>query len=235
MSRVSKSRTYHEINGRRLYEKRFDEVMSFHEPGLAPARMGNYWFHIKPEGERAYGCVFYHVWVFYFGLAAVRSGRDYYHILPDGRAAYSSRYEWCGNFQDALCTVMSKERRYFHILKNGKRAYKQDYNYAGDFKEGFAVVQMDDRRFQHIDREGNHRHYSPFLGLEPFHKGLAAARDSAGWFHINLRGEPMYSRRFAFVEPYYNGRSKVIAMDGSHIVIDKSGNTVLTIHSATVE
>ena len=85
---VSKDRRYHTILGKPLYRERFEEVMSFHEPGLAPAKKGNEWFHISQDGIRNYGVSFDYVWGFYSGLAAVNKDGIFYHVTPEGRPAY---------------------------------------------------------------------------------------------------------------------------------------------------
>ncbi len=60
-----------------------------------------------------------------------------------------------------------------------------------------------------------------------FHKGLARARDDGGWMHIRPRGEPRYDRRFAAVEPFYNGQARVERHEGGLEVIDEDGRTLV--------
>ena len=151
---VSKDRRYHTVIGKPLYKERFDEVMSFHEPGLAPAKKGNQWFHICQDGIRSYRASFDRAWGFYFGLAAVNKDGTFYHITPDGRPMYELKFSWVGNFQENVCAVRDLEGRYFHIKPDGTRLYTKNYRYVGDFKEGFAAVFDKDGHSFHIDREG---------------------------------------------------------------------------------
>lgn len=65
-----------------------------------------------------------------------------------------------------------------------------------------------------------------FLDLDVFHKGYARARDMEGWMHIDAEGLPKYSRRFAAVEPFYNGQARVECFGGAFEVIDETGGTV---------
>lgn len=58
-----------------------------------------------------------------------------------------------------------------------------------------------------------------------FHKGFARAKDSEGWFHVMRSGRPAYNRRFAMVEPFYNGLARVEVHDGAFEVIDETGAT----------
>jgi hypothetical protein len=37
----------------------------------------------------------------------------------------------------------------------------------------------------------------------------------------------MYSRRFAMVEPFYNGQARVETFDGGHEVIDERANSLV--------
>ena len=64
-----------------------------------------------------------------------------------------------------------------------------------------------------------------FLDLGPFHKGIATARDSSGWFHIDRNGNAVYERRFRAVEPYYNGTARVELFSDALAIIDERGNT----------
>ncbi len=74
-----------------------------------------------------------------------------------------------------------------------------------------------------------HGHW--FLDLDVFHKGYARARDTAGWHHIDLQGYPIYARRFAAVEPFYNGQARVEDFDGSLLVIDQEGVMVVRLRN----
>jgi hypothetical protein len=75
-----------------------------------------------------------------------------------------------------------------------------------EIPKSLAVVQAQDGRSTHIDPGGRRVHGQWFLDLDGFHKGFARARDDAGWMHIDARGAPVYARRFAAVEPFYNVR-----------------------------
>jgi hypothetical protein len=59
------------------------------------------------------------------------------------------------------------------------------------------------------------------------HKGFARARDGAGWTHVDRAGRPAYVRRFAMVEPFYNGQARVERHDGGLAVIDERGERVV--------
>ena len=60
---------------------------------------------------------------------------------------------------------------------------------------------------------------------------MPRARDSAGGHHVDTSGEPLYGERFRNVEPFYNGQARVERLDGSLLVIDESGQTLLELRS----
>lgn len=85
--------------------------------------------------------------------------------------------------------MRSQDGSYFHLNLEGQAAYHERWNYAGDYREGSAVVHRDGRA-THVDRAGNLLHGKWFQDLDVFHKGLARARDSDGWMHIDELGHP---------------------------------------------
>ena len=220
---VAPSSTHHLLDDSPAYGERFDEVLSFHAPGLAPVRRGPDAWHITPTGAEAYKDRFRQTFGFYQGLAAVITDDGWRHIDPSGKKTYPQRYDWCGNFQGGRCTVRETDGTYRHITRTGAPAYPQPWRYAGDFRDGIAVVQAPDGRSTHIAVDGKLVHGRWFLDLDVFHKGFARARDEAGWTHVDRTGIPVYSRRFAAVEPFYNGQARAERFDGGLEIIDESG------------
>lgn len=224
--------THHLKDGTPAYTERFDEVLKFHAPGLAPVhRNGNAW-HIHADGQDAYPNRFNRTFGFYEGFAAVISENGWHHINPDGTDAYSGRYAWCGNFQCGRCTVRDFDDHYFHITPEGMPAYAERWHYSGDFRDGIGVVQADCGLSTHIDVTGRRVHDCWFLDLDIFHKGFARARDEAGWMHIDFTGRHVYVRRFASVEPFYNGQARVERFDGGLEIIDESGSMIVELRPA---
>lgn len=221
---VSSDGTHHEIAGQPIYEQRFDEVLKFHAPGLAPVRRAYEAWHIHVNGQSAYLQRFRRAFGYYEGCAAVVSDSGWHHICIDGTSLYSERYAWCGNFQGGRCTVRQLDGLYFHITELGKAAYDGRWRYAGDYRDGICVVQDGSGRSTHLDIAGKLIHGCWFIDLDVFHKGFARARDEDGWVHVDSTGKPAYSRRFATVEPFYNGQARVERFDGGLEVIDEYGN-----------
>lgn len=229
---VAPDGTHHLRGDEAAYPARFDAVLAFHEPGLAPvAHDGRAW-HIDDVGRDAYARRFERTFGFYEGLAAVVDESGWHHVLSDGRDAYAARHAWCGNFQGGRVVVRDDDGRYLHVLPGGAACYATRWRYAGDYRDGVAVVQGDDGRSTHIDRAGELVHGRWFDDLDVFHKGFARARDAHGWTHVDRQGRPRYAQRFAMVEPFYNGQARVERHDGAREVIDEDGRALLTLRSA---
>ena len=229
--RISSDGSHHVCREQPAYFPRFLEVLKFHAPGLAPVRDASGAYHVTPDGQPAYGSRYLRTFGFYEGRAAVHSQDGWFHILPDGERLYPESHAWCGNFQEGRCPARQTDGRYFHLSAGGSPAYEQRYRYAGDFKDSFAVVQRDDGKHSHIDSGGNLVHGAWFLDLDVFHKNHARARDSVGWCHVDIGGQPLYEARFKNVEPFYNAQARVEGFDGSLLVIDESGETMVQLRN----
>ena len=95
------------------------------------------------------------------------------------------------------------------------------------------MVQNDEGYSTHLNLHGKLVHGKWFTDLDIFHKGFARARDANGWMHVNYAGNPIYARRFAAVEPFYNSQSRIERFDGGLEIIDERGNPILELRSAT--
>lgn len=161
---------HHTLDGVPLYADRFDAVLAFHEPGLAPVLRGTSAWHIDGNGRAAYQRRFLRTFGFYEGLAAVRDVDGWHHVLPDGGDAYAARFDWCGNFQGERCPVRTTSGQYHHIRHSGEPAYAARWSYAGDYREGSAVIQNADGVSTHVDLAGHPLHDRWFRDLDVFHK-----------------------------------------------------------------
>ncbi len=231
-TKVAIDGTHHTLDGSPLYEARFREVLKFHAPGLAPALTDDGATHIGLDGAPVYAQRYARTFGFYEGLAAVDAGDGWFHIHPDGRRAYEATWAWCGNARGGRCAVRRQDGRYLHIGVDGELLGERTWRYAGDFRDGVGVVQRDDGLHSHIAESGELIHGRWFVDLDVFHKGFGRARDERGWTHIDRDGSPAYERRFAAVEPFYNGQARVEREDGGLEVIDERGQTVLELRPA---
>lgn len=233
ISRVSPCRTHHVLSDGPMYRVRFDEVLPFHSPGLAPAKKDGVWFHIGPDGTPAYDQRYTRTFGYYEERAAVNMGNEWYHILNDGSPVYQRRFSWCGNFQNGLCAVRDMDCSYHHILPDGEDAYPERYTYAGDFREGSAVVRLLNGMCMHIDECGMPLHEQTYPDLDVFHKGFARACDEKGWFHIGRDGKQIYQERFKEIEPFYNGQASCKDFTGRIVIIDETGSKILEINNGS--
>ncbi len=225
---ISNDNTSFLYNGTVLYNKQFLQVMKFHAPGIAPVSDDSGWYHISVDGTPIYKERYTHTFGFYFDRAVVVLNGKWFHVDTKGYPTYTERYVWAGNYQENLCTVRDSSNKYFHIDSNGKRISLDSFIYAGDFKDGYACVKTN-LGWKHIDSSGNALNCKYFLDLGVFHKSVATAKDKDGWFHINKNGDGLYNQRYLSIEPFYNGFSKVIKFDHTHLIINERGDTIITL------
>lgn len=225
--KVSSDQTHFLLKGKVIFNRKFEKVMKFHAPGLAPVKDKTGSYHIDISGNQLYSERYDQIFGYYCDKAAVMVSDKWFHLTEHGNRVYQDDYAWTGNYQEDLCTVRDFSNHFFHIDKNGKRAYAENYLYSGDYKDGFACVRQSNRLFRHIDINGSFIYHMEFIDLGVFHKGYATARDGNGWYHITKEGKEVYAQRFKTVEPFYNGFSLVTQFDDSKIIIDESGKLVL--------
>jgi len=229
---VSGDRSHHLRRSEPLYAERYDDVLDFRAPGLAPVRLAERAWHIGLDGVAAYTRRFQRTFGFYEALAAVVSQDGWHHVEATGADAYEGRFDWCGNFQGGRCAVRAADRSYLHIDPQGSPTYGRRWRYVGDYREGLAVVQDADGRSTHIDLSGEPVHGHWFLDLDVPHKGYARARDPHGWCHVDRQGRPVYEHRFTMVEPFYNGQARVETLDGALMIIDEYGTSLIRLRTS---
>lgn len=224
---VSQCQTYHVLpESTPAYSSRFDNVLAFHAPGIAPVSEDAVAWHIKPDGTEVYAHRFHRTFGFYNDRAAVVDASGWFHIHPNGQAAYTERYIWAGNFQSNRCSVCDSRGNYYHIDLNGNRLNQNAWGYCGDYREGAAVVQNHQGLSSHIDLQGNLTHGVWFEDLDVFHKGYARAKSDGSWFHINQYGTSIYPQSYYLIEPFYNGLARVESVNGERTIIDEGGRTI---------
>lgn len=222
--------TFHvDLEGQSAYPVRFDEVLPFHPPGLAPVIKDGIAWHINAAGDAAYSRRFLKTFGFYDAIAAVSDESGWHHINVLGEDIYPQRYSWCGNLQEQRCPVRDFDGSYHHINANGSALSNDRWRYAGDYRHGIAVVQGENGLSTHINAKGQLIHGRWFLDVDIYHKGYARARDVAGWMHVDGEGIPLYEQRFSMVEPFYNGQARVECFDGRLQVISVTGSTLVTL------
>ena len=226
---LSFDQTHHLFDNEPFYKKRFYSVLKFHHPGIAPVQDETGAYHIDLLAHPCYAERYLKTFGFYCDRAAVKDEKGWFHVLTNGKRFYLEYYVWCGNYQENYCVVCDADHHYFHIDVAGNPLYSDRYSYVGDFKDHVAVVQREDGKSSHIDPRGNLIHHKWFLNLDVYHKNFARAENEEGWFHIDLSGTALYSRRFKMIEPFYNGCARVETQGGELIIINERGETIKTL------
>lgn len=212
-----------------LFDKKYDEVLKFHSPGIAPVKDERGWYHVDIEGKEVYREKYDRVFGFYCNRASVVHKSKWFHINEKGKPIYKNRYAWTGNYQENVCSVRDLNNQYFHIDIDGNKAYEENYKFVGDFKDGFACVKLQNGMYKHIDKNGIYINDKEFLDLGVFHKNYAIAKDIVGWFHIDKKGGELYKERYTMIEPFYNGFSVVDNFNNSKQIINEKGKVVLSL------
>ena len=212
------------FNGKLAFPNcKFEDALKFHKPGLAPVKDKTGWYHINESGKPIYKNRYERAFGYYYNRASVISKKDWMHIDEVGNITSKEFYNWCGNYQEDICSVQGKDSSYFHINLDGQRCYQETYKYVGDFKYGFACVMDEDNKFTHVNKSGSLLHAKWFLDLGIYHKGFAVARDEKGWFHIDFNGREIYRDRFSYLEPFYNGFAFAQTMEKQRVIVSEIG------------
>lgn len=224
--KLNKNQTGYTFKGQPLFDKQFTTALNFHKEGLAAVTDTSGAYHIDITGKPIYNKRHLRTFGYYYNKAAVIDTSGAYHIDLNGQAIYKERYKWTGNYQQNVCTVKDQGNTYFHIDKNGKRLYDESFKYAGDFRESIACVQLQNNFFTHIYNDGSRVHNKLFRDLNVYHKGIACAKDEQGWFHIDLKGNPLYKERYLLLEPFYNGTALATDLNNRKVILEDSQKTI---------
>jgi hypothetical protein len=219
----------YEYNGKLLFNRVFLEVLKFHDPGIAPVKDHSGSYHINQHGQDLYPQRYERTFGYYCKRAAIKDGMYWFHVDEKGIRTYELNFAWTGNYQENLCVVRDFDNSYFHINLDGNRIYPESFIYCGDFKDGIACAKKKNGKFIHIDCIGQHINQKEFVDLGVFHKKYAIAKDEKGWFHIDIQGNELYSKRYLIIEPFYNGFALVTQLDNNKIIIDEQGKKIITI------
>ena len=214
----------------RPISSRFDEVLKFREPGLAPVHDASGAYHITPDGLAAYASRYIRTFGFYEGRAAVHSEDGWFHVRGEWRVrSTGSAMHGAATFRKSRCPVRLPGGDYFHIstVMVHWRHMERAIGTPATIRDGHAVVQREDGKHTHVDTFRQSAPRSVVPGPRRVSQAaFARACDSGGWHHVDMTGEPLYEERFKDVEPFYNGQARVEGFDGSLAVINELGQTL---------
>ena len=228
LARVSPDGTHHCVDECPLYEKRFFACCLFMRQGWRRCMTGMPPIILMPV-EIAL--------IRMFLLTLLAFMKIWRRCKPKKVVFISRRMEprlmirvMCGaEISKADSPLFSPIADIFIFSPDGQALYMDGFLYAGDFRERRAVVRLRDGLCTHIGEDGAYTHSMRYYDLDVYHKGFARARDERGWTHIDGDGMPLYDRRFAMAEPFYNGRALAETADGEIVTIDSCGRNIDTV------
>ena len=60
---------------------------------------------------------------------------------------------------------------------------------------------------------------------ENFYEGIAVAHTAGKWYHVNLKGNPLYPERYEYARNFYQGIA-VVKLNGKEIFIGTDGRVL---------
>lgn len=112
-----------------------------------------------------------------------------------------------------------------HHIQNGKALYTTRYKKVMSFHDGIAPVETNQEAF-FIDTHNNKLFDRTFLKAYGFYEELSAVQDDKGCFHINSKGEDVYSQRYKWVGNFSEGKCVIRDFDNNYFHIDTKGERI---------
>ena len=147
-----------------------------------------------------------------------------------GKIIIPLQFDRCWKFSEGFASVTTDGKQGFIDEKGVYLAAPQfdAYWYFTTFQEGFAPVCLRGsyEKWGFIDTAGRVTYLPEVTLLGTFHEGLAFFKkgDRAGY--VNRELKIVIAPNFKSAGHFYNGRARVIDLDGSSFYIDKSGQKV---------
>lgn len=213
MIRISTDNTCHVVDHKAIYEKKFFNVMNYHD-GVAAVRDSEGAYHIDLNGNAIYDRKFLKTFGYYEDLAAVVDDSGAYHIDLKGNPAYDARFLWTGNFQEGRCPVRCKDGKYGSIDHNGVLHIKA-VSYIGDYFEGKAIVRGPEGcTYAGLDEISENSVWH--IGCTDYCEGIAYVSDSSGYRPIDTTGNSVAGEGF----------DRIIRFDRERLTVVKDGNLI---------
>lgn len=168
-----------DLNGNRLYGKKFIEAFGFYD-GLAAVRDETGYHHIDLNGDQAYERRFQWVGNFQEEVCTVKDEKgSYIHISKKGEPIYESKYRYAGDFKYGIAVIYDQDGLAYHIDNMGKKISEKGYLELQPFHKGYAIAR-DDNGYFHIDRNGKPAYDHRFEWIEPFYNGRSFGKRKEG-------------------------------------------------------
>lgn len=164
--------THINLSGVPAYRERHARTFGFYE-GLAAVDSGSGWFHVHPDGRRAYEVTWAWCGNFQGGRCTVRreEGR-YLHVDPLGAPLSDRTWRYAGDFRDGIGVVQGDDGLHSHVDELGELLHGRWFVDLDVFHKGFARGR-DEGGWTHVDRAGAPAYQRRFAAVEPFYNGQA--------------------------------------------------------------
>lgn len=183
------------MDGVPVYEQRHHRTFGFYE-GLAAVDSGDGWFHIHPDGRRAYAARWAWCGNVQGGRCTVRrhDGR-YQHINCSGERLGTRTWRYAGDYRNGVGVVQGDDGLHSHVDERGEFLHSRWFLDLDVFHKGFARAR-DSRGWTHVDQSGVPLYERRFAAVEPFYNGQARVeRFDGGLEVIDERAERVVELR----------------------------------------
>ena len=171
------------LDGVPVYPERHARTFGFYE-GLAAVDSGDGWFHIHPDGRRAYAARWAWCGNVQGGRCTVRreDGR-YQHIDTTGARLGPQTWRYAGDYRDGVGVVQGDDGLHTHVDEGGEFLHSRWFLDLDVFHKGFARAR-DSRGWTHVNRAGEPRYERRFAAVEPFYNGQARVERFDGGLEV---------------------------------------------------
>ena len=175
--------THIDLRGVPAYPERWARTFGFYE-GLAAVDSEYGWFHIHPDGRRAYRATWSWCGNFQGGRCTVRRvDGGYLHIGPTGVPLSDRSWRYAGDFRDGASVVQADDGLHTHVDERGELLHGRWFVDLDVFHKGFARAR-DERGWTHVDLEGAPAYPQRFAAVEPFYNGQARVERFDGGLEV---------------------------------------------------
>lgn len=158
------------------------------------------------------------------GFCAYRSGGVWGFVdASDGSIAIDAAYLEVGDFHGGAAAVKTSDG--WHFINRFGAAVSDNFANLRDLSDGHAAVMAGDGGWGYLGDSFALVIGCDYADARDFCDGIAAVRDTNGWFFIDKNGHSLTDRRFAEVDDFTGELAAV--RDGGCGVINRAGELVV--------
>lgn len=113
-----------------------------------------------------------------------------------------------------------------HFVYNGNKIFNREFKEVLKFHAPGIAPVLDESGAYHIDGNGNDVYGNRYDRTFGFYCDRASVTKSKQWFHINEKGERVYSKSFLWTGNYQENICTVRDENNQYFHIDKDGNRI---------